>query len=169
MADKAKTATVTFDISKRGRDKTGIDRSRFDWKSACRVINNSHTKEKLKNRDLFGYLGHAYRTVFGLNPMESVVKPSGDVKVYDPAFLITAISADEKTGKVTFTIEYCDNEMGDRVRRLYEKNHGGFSTVFSTNPKLMYDEADEFFGCDYVYIPNYSTNRKTQAMMDSVG
>lgn len=166
--NKPRFVDVEFNIADRGRKQTGIDRSRFDYLSAIRVINSDRTKEKLAHGDLFGYLGHAYRMAFGLDPQESVVTRLG-VKVYQPAFLITAIEGDEKTGMVYHRVEFCDTENGDTVRRLQAKGHGGFSSVFRTQDQGMKDIALEFYGFDYVYLVNYSSNRapRSQAQMDS--
>lgn len=160
---------VEFNIRDRGRSLTGIERSRFDWQSACRVINNANTQEKAKHGDLFGYLGHAYRMAFGLDPQESSLTKLG-MQVYEPAFLTRVIEANEQAGTVYHRTEICDTKEGDTVMRMNGRKHGGFSSVFSTKAMGAKDIAREFFGFDYVYLVNYSSNRskvQSQAQMDS--
>lgn len=156
-----KTGPITYNVTKRGRKFRGQERN-FDPVSLAAVINGPEVQEKVKNRDRWGYYGHFGRMLFGMEPGEGGVVPSGPfagkLVRLEPAFITTAISADN-SGNITHEAEFLDNANGRLAKRAFNNRVGGFSSAIDARPMNGKDIARGFYGFDYVSEPNFTGNR----------
>lgn len=159
-----------YKVGDRGRKLTGVARSSWDWRSCIELVNSDQSQEKVRHRDLFGYLGHSYREAYGLCPPEVMIDANG-VKILEPSHVTVDIEGDLDKGVIYHKAEVLDNQFGKTISKLNKNRMGGFSVVVWNEPNGAMLKPTEFYGWDYVYIPNYSGNRgyKSAAMaqMDS--
>lgn len=148
-----KTDTITYNLAERGRRFRGANRDYAKPANLARlvsVINGGSVQERVKNRDMFGYLGHDVRKWFGLIPPECLLH-EGKWICIEPAFVTVSLKS-YKDGTVEHVEEFSDSYGGEIAQRMYKSRMGGFSTVI--------DEAKpDYLGADYVKEPNYTTNR----------
>lgn len=152
-----KTGIITFNVKNRGRQHRGQPRN-FDCVALAAVINSPATQERVRKRDLHGYLGHWPRLVFGLEPGEGGIYKGKQVNL-EPAVVTTMLRADD-AGNVSHEAEFLDNPTGRIARRQWDNRVGGFSSAI--NVHAADDGRDiplSFHGFDYVKEPNFSTNR----------
>ncbi|WP_204117377.1 hypothetical protein [Paraburkholderia sp. C35] len=151
-----KTGKITYNVHDRGRNFTGKDRE-FNLPALSALVNGREVQEKVRNRDLTGFYGHWIRARFGLTPPESVVFDGRMVNI-EPAFVTTHLECDDK-GNITHEAEFLDTDSGSIAERLFSSKQGGFSSAIHTLPRLSPSVPDIFAGFDYVFEPNYTTNR----------
>lgn len=151
-----KTGKITYNVHERGRQYTGKDRS-LDLPALASLVNGNAVQERVRNRDLNGFYGHWIRARFGLTPPESIVFDGRMVNI-EPAFVTTHLSADDE-GNITHEAEFLDTDAGAIAERLFKSKQGGFSSAIRTEPQYGRHMPTIFAGFDYVFEPNYTTNR----------
>ncbi|MFM0608633.1 hypothetical protein PQR05_29305 [Paraburkholderia sediminicola] len=160
-----KTGKITYNVHARGRSKSvGCDR-RFDLRVLAALVNGEEVQERVKNRDLKGFYGHVVRMKYGFQPPEMVVEDGKPIYI-EPAVVTTHLSADDE-GNITHDTEFLDTVPGEMAERLHNSRHGGFSSAIFAKPRGPVDVPLIFSGFDYVYEPNYTTNRGYR--LDSTG
>jgi hypothetical protein len=151
-----KTGKITYNVHDRGRQFVGKDRH-FDLPALSALVNGNEVQERVKNRDLNGFYGHWIRARFGLTPPESIVFDGRMVNI-EPAFVTTHLSADSE-GNITHEAEFLDTDAGAIAERLFSSKQGGFSSAIHAEPRFGKHMPTVFAGFDYVFEPNYTTNR----------
>lgn len=160
----SKTGKITYNVHDRGRQFIGKDRH-FDLQALASLVNGNAVQERVANRDLNGFYGHWIRARFGLTPPESIVFDGRMINI-EPAFVTTHLSADDE-GNITHEAEFLDTDAGAIAERLFKSKQGGFSSAIHAEPKMGRHVPMIFAGFDYVFEPNYTTNRGY--MFDSAG
>ena len=149
---------ITFNLKDRGREHTGVKRN-FDIPRIVAAINSPKCQERVRNREMLGYLGHWPRNHFGAIPALGVIA-AGNSFPLEPA-LVTVMLRAYPDGTIEHKTEFLlTNEMGKIAARAFAGKIGGFSSVIDHN-------VPEFYGFDWVNDPNFSTNRGYGLSMDS--
>jgi hypothetical protein len=160
------TDPITYNVHERGRKHRGQDR-RFDTVALARLINSASVQEQVKHGDMMGYFGHWVREKFGMTPKEGAIVDGKAVAL--PASIRTVELSATDDGMITHRTEFFDTEAGIAAKALYDSKAGGFSSaitpVMGTSPTIP----KVFHGFDYVYEPNYSTNRGHKVILDAIG
>lgn len=159
-----KTDLITFNVRERGRKFVGQERN-FDVVALARLINSPFVQERVKKRDLRGYLGHWVRERYGMEPPESVID-RGQVVPLEPALITVLLEADPD-GTIRHQAEFLDTPTGRSAARMWSTRVGGFSSAVSLADRTDVDFPLGYHGFDYVREANYSTNRGYA--LDSVG
>lgn len=155
-----KTSVITYNLSDRGRQYNGADRSDVDIKSWIDQINSPKVQELVNSGDLFGFNGHEIRARFGMHPPDKFVNDkTGTVIRIEPAIRTIKLSADND-GNVTSQHEFLDTDDGRYAQKLYSSKVGGFSNAVTRVPGQdgKY-RITGFYGYDFVRTPNYNTCR----------
>lgn len=140
---------IRYNIKDRGRKHLGQDRN-FDIKKLCDSINGGATQERVKTRGMLGYYGHEPRKLAGMNIAESVVI-AGKYNELEPALITTYLKA-FPNGDIEHQSEFLETESGKKAALMNSQKIGGFSSAIK-------DGSYEFYGFDYVLMPNFSSNR----------
>lgn len=145
-----KTEIIKYNLNDRGRQFRGKNRQ-WDIPSIVEAINSPACQEKVRNRDMIGYYGHWCRVRYGLDPAEGGIE-KGKPYFIEPAVVTTYLKA-YPDGTIEHQEEFLETASGKAASQLFKSRVGGFSSAIRTgrNP--------EFFGFDYVFEPNYATNR----------
>ncbi len=152
-----KTGIIKYNAAARGRQFRGVDR-RFDTARLAALINGGDVQERVRNRDLHGYLGHWVRERFGMSPKEAVIH-DGRVIPLEPALVTTYLRA-EPNGDIEHEAEFLDTYTGRTAMRMWASRAGGFSSAIDVD--MGRTDADipvGFHGFDFVREPNYTANR----------
>lgn len=154
--------SCTFNIYDNARQFSAIQRGYFldNFKKA---INHPFTRERLKLREMIGYVGHGVRGLSQkMTPDEVDVAKlqNGQQSVIKaiPACVCTELSIDDD-GNVTHTQEILDNAEGKVLLGLHKSRVGGFSIAADGNAQGSNTLLDKVYGFDYVTSPNFSSNR----------
>lgn len=156
-----KTGIIKFNARDRGRKHRGQDRN-FDTAVLCSIINSPEVQERVKNRDLEGFLGHWPRVMFGINPGEGGPDPRTGKHVRLEASHVTTMLRCDDAGNIEHEAEFLDTPPGRSAQRLFTSRRGGFSSAIacdSIGSAAGKDVAVGFYGFDYVSEPNFATNR----------
>ena len=156
--------SCSFSLLDEKRKYNGNHR-KYIIENARGVCYSSATKERIKNREAFGFYGHGRRILSGhMDPQEVdvITLPDGTKAMVSniPSNVTTKFDIDEK-GTVTHVQEILDTEPGKIVSGLNKSRVGGFSWACSgedgakSNATLL----TGFSGFDYVLIPGFSSNR----------
>lgn len=161
------TDPITYNVNTRGRKVLGQDRN-FELSALARLINGPAVQETVKHGDMLGYFGHWPRIKFGMATQEGGIdKETGKAVNLPLAVRTVELSADDQ-GNITHRTEFMDTEAGAVALGLYNSKAGGFSSaivpVAGTHPIIP----KSFNGFDYVYQPNYTTNRGHKVILDSI-
>ena len=151
-----KTGVIKFNVTQRGRKHRGVDRN-FDTAALASVVNGPEVQERVRKRDLHGFFGHGPRAAFGMSPPEFAVVQGKQV-VIEPALITTMLKADGN-GNIEHEAEFLDNPPGRAAKRMWGNKVGGFSSAISCREYGGRDVPLSFHGFDYVFEPNFSTNR----------
>lgn len=151
-----RTGTITYNVRERGRQHRGAERN-FDTVTLARLINSGSVQERVKNRDMHGYYGHWPRLIFGMNPVEGGIHEGRQVTL-EPALTMLSVSASDD-GTITYEVEFNANPPGRVAHRLWQSKRGGFSSAIDAVERNGVHVPIAFYGVDYVYEPNYTTNR----------
>lgn len=143
------TKIIKYNLKDRGRKYRGRDRN-FDIDAIVKAINSPACQERVRKRDMLGYYGHWPRIKFGILPAEGGIE-SGKPAIVEPALVTTLLRA-YPDGTVEHRAEFLDTDSGKIAARLFQNRVGGFSSAIDA-------AAPAFYGFDYVFEPNYSTNR----------
>lgn len=153
------TQVITYNLRERGRKFRGQERN-FNIPAIVQAINSPETQERIKNRDMLGYYGHWSRVKYGLEPREGGLE-KGKPFYVEPAIVTIHLKA-FPDGTIEHQEEFLDTDSGKAAAKLYLSRVGGFSSAINTGP------IPSFHGFDYVFEPNYTTNRGYKLVMDSV-
>ena len=159
-----RTGIITYNVNTRGRKHLGKDRV-FDTAGLAKLVNSPAVQERVKHGDMLGYYGHWPRVKFGMNPQEGGIV-GGKVVSIEPAVRTVHLKA-MPDGTIEHEEEFLDTESGKLALRMFNSKAGGFSSAIEARPAGNMHVANGFFGFDYVFEPNYSTNRGYSAMLDS--
>lgn len=151
-----KTGPIKFNVTQRMRKHRGQDRN-FDTKVLADMVNGPEVQERVKNRDLHGYLGHWPRQVFGPEPREGGIYEGKHVPL-EPAVVTTSIRA-MMDGTIEHEAEFLDTATGRLAKRMHASKVGGFSSVIRCRELHGRDVPVSFHGFDYVNEPNFTANR----------
>lgn len=161
------TDSITYNVRERGRKHRGVDRN-FDTAALAKMINGPSVQERVRHGDMLGYLGHWPRLVFGMTVQEGGIDPTTGKAVALPVAIRTTELHADADGTITHRAEFLDTEAGKIAEGMYSSKAGGFSSaiepVRGTNPCVPRD----FHGFDFVYEPNYTTNRGHRVVLDGV-
>lgn len=160
-----RTPVISYNLNDRGRDYTGQGRD-IDIEAAMRLINGPTVQESVRKGDYFGYVGHGFRTKYGLDVPETVIE-GGKTVVLEPAVKTVFLKC-MPDGTLQHQQEFLDTGPGRVAARLYQSNNWGFSSVFFAPDVNGKRSTQRYFGMDFVRSPNYDTNRGYAAMLDSV-
>lgn len=159
------TEKITYNVKERGRKHLGQDRN-FDTAALSKLINGPKVQEKVKHGDMLGFLGHWPRIKFGMEPAEGGIV-DGKAVVLPVAIRTIELSA-QPDGTITHRTEFLDTEHGQAALSLYNSKAGGFSSAIYTVPNTTPAISKGFYGFDFVYTPNYTTNRGHSVALDGV-
>lgn len=151
-----KTGIIKYNVKDRGRQYRGPKRN-FDAATLASIINGPEVQERVKNRDLHGYLGHWQRMDHGMEPPEGAIV-GGKVVTLDTAFITTHLKA-HPDGTIEHEAETLDNAQGRAVEGYLRSKTGGFSSAIRTTVRAGLDIPLSFHGFDYVREPNFTHNR----------
>lgn len=160
------TDSITYNVRERGRKYRGVDRH-LDTAALAKMINGPDVQERVKHGDLLGYFGHWPRVKFGMTPQEGAIVDGKAVVL--PVALRTVELRAEANGTISHKAEFLDTEAGHVAEGLYKSKAGGFSSAIDVVPRTSPAIPRGFYGFDYVYEPNYSTNRGHKVVLDSIG
>ena len=152
------TQTIRYNLTERGRKFRGQPRN-FNIPKMVKLINGGAVQERVRMRDMHGYLEHLPRIKFGMNPGACVID-GGKMVTIEPAIVTTSLKAFDD-GTIEHTAEFLDTPPGQVAARMFKSNVGGFSSAID-------DRMPEFYGFDYVSEPNYALNRGYTVALDSV-
>lgn len=152
------TETIRYNLKERGRTFRGKPRN-FDIPRIVANINGGAVQEKVKHRDMYGYYGHWPRLKFGMNPSEGGIIDGKQINI-EPALLTVSLKAFDD-GTVEHVAEFLDTPPGRAAAQLHKAKAGGFSSAID-------ERRPEFYGFDYVFEPNFSTNRGYALALDDI-
>ncbi len=154
--------TCTFNIFDTGRKYTGKQRG-YILNNVKSVLNSPEVQERLRLRELVGYVSHGLREMAGkltLGETLPVQLPNGQMTVVNaiPANVTVELSIDDD-GNLTHTQEVLDNDEGRKVLGLHNSRIGGFSWACGGGKLGGNTLINGFFGFDYVHNPLFAANR----------
>ena len=152
------TKTIRYNLKDRARKHRGQQRN-FNIAKMVSLINGGAVQERVRMRDMHGYLEHLPRIKFGMNPGACQIE-GGKMITIEPAIVTTMLKAYDD-GTIEHTAEFLDTPPGQVAARMFNSNVGGFSSAID-------EGAPEFYGFDYVSEPNYALNRGYTPALDSV-
>lgn len=157
------TELIKYNIKERLRKFRGQERN-FDCKAMCDLLNGGEVQERVKHGDMHGYYGHWPRVKFGMNPQEGGFVDGKQVSL-EPALRTVFLKA-HPNGDVEHKVEFLDTPSGKLAERMYKSKAGGFSSAIDF--KRMGDKQIPygFYGFDFVFEPNYSSNRGHAVALD---
>lgn len=161
------TDSITYNVNERGRKYRGVDRV-FDTAALATMINSPKVQEKVKHGDMLGYFGHWPRLKFGMEFTEGGIDKESGKAIALPAAIRTLEVKAENDGTITHRAEFLDTEAGQIAEGLFKSKAGGFSSAIDAMPRTNPYIPRGFYGFDYVYEPNYSTNRGHKVVLDSI-
>lgn len=151
------TDTIRYNLRDRVRRHRGQKRN-FDIPRIVATINGPAVQERVKMRDMHGYLEHTPRIKFGMNPGACQIE-GGKMVTIEPAIVTTFLKA-YPDGTVEHQAEFLDNPPGQVAERMHRNKVGGFSSAID-------EGRPEFYGFDYVSEPNFALNRGYALALDS--
>ncbi|MCX4030386.1 hypothetical protein [Spartinivicinus marinus] len=160
--NKLNKVTCTFNIFENGRSYSGKERG-YVLDNFKKIIDSPETQERLKLREMVGYVGHGIRELTNkLFPGETDVAKldSGKEIVIKaiPACVCTELNIDDE-GNVTHSQEILDNEEGKTLLGLHNSKVGGFSIAARGSETGANTFLNQISGFDYVINPNFANNR----------
>lgn len=160
------TDLITYNVNTRGRKARGVDRH-FDTVSLARMINGPAVQEQVKHGDMLGYFGHWPRMKFGMQPVEGGIVDGKTVNL--PLAIRTVELSATDAGAISHRTEFLDTEAGIAARALFDSKAGGFSSAIVPVQGTMPMIPKGFYGFDFVFEPNYTTNRGHKVVLDNIG
>lgn len=151
-----KTGPIRFNVTQRMRKHRGQDRN-FDTRVLADIVNGPEVQERVKNRDLHGYLGHWPRQIFGPEPREGGIHEGKHVPL-EPAIVTTSLRG-MPDGTIEHEAEFLDTATGRLAKRMHASKVGGFSSVIRCRELHGRDVPISFHGFDFVNEPNFTANR----------
>lgn len=162
MSKKLQKIELKFNIFDTGREYTGKQRG-YILDNVKQVINSPLVQERLRLREMVGYVGHGLREMAGkltLGEKVSVKMANGQMMVVDaiPSNVTTNITIDDE-GNLTHTQEVLDNAEGQKLLGLHNSKIGGFSWAAGGGKIGANTIISDLLGFDYVHNPLFSSNR----------
>ncbi|WFQ78102.1 hypothetical protein PXH59_00195 (plasmid) [Xenorhabdus sp. SF857] len=154
--------TCHFNIFDTGRKYTGKQRG-YVLDNVKSVLNSPEVQEKLRLRELVGYVSHGLREMSGkltLGETLPVKLPNGQMTVVNalPSNVTIELSIDDE-GNLSHTQEVLDNDEGRKLLGLHNSRIGGFSWACGGAKLGGNTLINSFCGFDYVHNPLFATNR----------
>ena len=154
--------TCTFNIFDTGRKHSGRERG-YLLDNVRSAINSDYVQERLRLREMIGYVGHGVREMtkkMEVGEVDTAKLPNGQELLIKaiPACVCTDISIDDD-GNITHTEEVIDNDEGRTLLGLHNSRVGGFSWASTGGKQGANTLIDKIFGFDYVVNPLFSGNR----------
>ncbi|MDI7855053.1 hypothetical protein [Vibrio parahaemolyticus] len=154
--------TCTFNIFDTGRKYTGKQRG-YILDNVKSVLNSPEVQERLRLRELVGYVSHGLREMAGkltLGETLPVHLPNGQMTVVNaiPACVTVSLSLDDD-GNLTHVQEVLDNDEGRKLLGLHNSRIGGFSWACGGGKLGGNTLINGFYGFDYVHNPLFAANR----------
>ena len=170
MAKNLQRITLRFNIFDTGREYTGKQRG-YILDNVKQVINSPVVQERLRLREMVGYVGHGLREMAGkltLGEKQSVKMPNGQMTVVDaiPSNVAISIAIDDD-GWIDHVQEVLDNDEGTKLLGLHNSRLGGFSWASAGGKVGANTIINDLLGFDYVHNPLFSSNRGY--VLDSAG
>lgn len=157
MSKSMRTGIIRYNITDNNRKYCGQPRN-FNVPKVVSIINGNVVQELVSKGDMYGYLGHGVRLQYGLTPSEAEPAISADGKMQlmpiDPCLRTISIKAYDD-GTIEHEAEFIDNHLGRTAWEWFNNKTGGFSSVFTPSA----ENPTNFFGFDYVRMPNFDNNR----------
>ncbi|MCD9516418.1 hypothetical protein [Photobacterium carnosum] len=153
---------LKFNIFDTGREYTGQQRG-YILNNVKQVINSPKVQERLRLREMVGYVGHGLREMAGkltLGEKISVKMANGQMMVVDaiPSNVTIAMSIDDD-GNFAHTQEVILNDEGRKLLGLHNSKIGGFSWAAGGGKIGSNTIISDLLGFDYVHNPLFSSNR----------
>jgi hypothetical protein len=148
---------IRYSLKDRGRI-FGIPRDNINVRDIVDKMNGAECQERVKCRDVQGYLGHWARIKFGLRPTTGGIA-EGKMHYVTPDLVTTYLKA-LPDGTVEHKTELLDTTGGIAASKMWDNKVGGFSSAIDLNNNT-------FFGFDYVPDPNFIKNSFRGVMLDS--
>jgi hypothetical protein len=152
------TQTIRYNLADRGRKHRGQPRN-FNIPRMVKLINSGAIQERVRMRDMHGYLEHLPRIKFGMNPGACQIE-GGKMVTIEPAIVTTHLKAFDD-GTIEHRAEFLSTPPGQVAERMFGNKVGGFSSAID-------EGAPEFYGFDYVSEPNFTLNRGYAVALDGV-
>ena len=153
------TQTIRYNLKDRARKFRGQARN-FNIPKMVSLINGGAVQERVRMRDMHGYLEHLPRIKFGMNPGACQID-GGKMVTIEPAIVTTYLKAFDD-GTIEHRTEFLDTPPGQVAQRMFKSKVGGFSSAID-------EGMPEFYGFDYVSEPNFTLNRGYAVALDGVG
>jgi len=153
-----------FNLFQEGRKYTGHHRN-YILESAVKACYADPTREKIRLREAFGYLGHGRRIIarkMNLEEVEPVKLPDGSsVIVENIPSNVTVFFEVGKDGAVEHHQEILETAPGKVVTGLNASKVGGFSWACggTDGGAVGATRISDFHGFDYVLQPGFAANR----------
>jgi hypothetical protein len=152
------TQTIRYNLKDRGRKHRGQARN-FNIPRMVKLINGGAIQERVRMRDMHGYLEHLPRIKFGMNPGACQIE-GGKMVTIEPAIVTTYLKAFDD-GTIEHRTEFLNTPPGQVAERMFNSKVGGFSSAID-------EGMPEFYGFDYVSEPNFTLNRGYAVALDGV-
>ena len=152
------TQVIRYNLKDRARKFRGQARN-FNIPKMVSLINGGAVQERVRMRDMHGYLEHLPRIKFGMNPGACQID-GGKMVTIEPAIVTTYLKAFDD-GTVEHRTEFLDTPPGQVAARMFNSKVGGFSSAID-------EGMPEFYGFDYVSEPNFALNRGYAVALDGV-
>jgi hypothetical protein len=153
------TQTIRYNLKDRARKFRGQARN-FNIPKMVSLINGGAVQERVRMRDMHGYLEHLPRIKFGMNPGACQIDGAKMITI-EPAIVTTYLKAFDD-GTIEHRTEFLDTPPGQVAERMFKSKVGGFSSAID-------EGMPEFYGFDYVSEPNFALNRGYAVALDGVG
>ena len=153
------TQTIRYNLKDRARKFRGQARN-FNIPKMVSLINGGAVQERVRMRDMHGYLEHLPRIKFGMNPGACQIDGAKMITI-EPAIVTTYLKAFDD-GTIEHRTEFLDTPPGQVAQRMFKSKVGGFSSAID-------EGMPEFYGFDYVSEPNFALNRGYAVALDGVG
>ncbi|SKA52918.1 hypothetical protein [Photobacterium toruni] len=162
MSNGLQKIELKFNIFDTGREYTGQQRG-YILANVKQVINSPLVQERLRLREMVGYVGHGLREMAGkltLGEKVSVKMANGQMMVVDaiPSNVTIDMSIDDD-GNLTHTQEVLNNNEGQKLLGLHNSKIGGFSWAAGGGKVGENTIISDLLGFDYVHNPLFSSNR----------
>lgn len=148
-----------------GREYTNTLMRNYVGDSIKKVILSGFTQEKLRLRELAGYLGHGMRILAGKNQLDPVEQTADGVVIRPRVSHVASKLEIDDNYNLNHCQDILDNDEGKEIMALHKGHIGGFSWVVGWNKSTGI--VQQLSGFDYVYDPRFTENRGYDLAMDS--
>lgn len=159
----------SFNLLDEGR-KFGSNQRKYVIETAMSAVNGEQAQERMKLGEAYGFYGHGVRKKVGRpNVGDEYLDNTGKIVAIIPnARTVSAHVSDDGTMVHEQEI-FLDTDFGKVINGFIESKVGGWS--WAATPRAdstpLKNRVKDFFGMDYVGIPNFSANRSYDMMLDS--